>query len=252
MITDPYFYAAAIPAVVLTGLAKGGFLSTVGGIAVPLMALAISPIEAAGIMLPILIVMDMIGVTSYRREIDWPNFFILLPPALIGVGLGWATAAYVSEAAIRLLVGLIGLFSAARYWWPRSSPRQIAQRHRLKGSFWGLVAGFTSFVSHTGAPPLQVYLLPQRLPNAVYAGTAIALFSLVNLSKVVPYAALGQLSTANLSTTAVLLPLAPISMAAGIWMTRRISQDSFYAIAYAGLLAISLKLIWDALAILLV
>jgi uncharacterized membrane protein YfcA len=68
MITDPWFYAVAIPAICLTGLAKGVFLGGAGGMSVPLMSLAISPVQAAAIMLPILIVMDWIGVWAYRRE----------------------------------------------------------------------------------------------------------------------------------------------------------------------------------------
>lgn len=252
MITAPEFYLVAVPAVILTGLAKGGFLSTVGGFAVPLMALSISPVEAAGIMLPILIIMDLIGVGAYRRDFDLVNLRILLPPAIAGVALGWATAALVSEAHVRLLVGVIGLVFAARFWWPQAGGPPAPTGHNAwTGGFWGLVSGFTSFVSHTGGPPLQVYLLPQRLPNAVYAGTAVAFFTIVNWAKVVPYGMLGQLNVTNLSTTAVLMPLAPIAMLAGIWLTRRVGQEPFYRIAYAGLLLISIKLVADAVAMLI-
>lgn len=152
MITDPNFYAVAVPAVVLTGLAKGGFLGALGGFAVPLMSLVISPVEAAGIMLPILIAMDMVGLVAYRHEFDKTNLAILLPPALVGIAVGWATAAFVTEAHVRLIVGIIGLVYASQYWL-RSLPAENPGPHRLKGSFWGMIAGFTSFVSHTGAPP---------------------------------------------------------------------------------------------------
>jgi uncharacterized protein len=246
MITDPIFYAAAVPAVVLTGLAKGGFLGALGALSVPIMSLVISPVEAAGIMLPILVAMDMVGLAAYRRDFDWRNLKILLPPAMIGIVVGWATAAFVTESHVRLIVGVIGLIFALQYWM-RRGPAATSSPCRLKGSIWGLVAGFTSFVSHTGAPPFQVYMLPQRLPNAVYAATAVMFFSVVNLAKIAPYAALGQFNLTNLSTVAVLLPLAPIAMMAGIWLTRRVPQGPFYAIAYGGLLIISVKLIYDAL-----
>ncbi len=249
MISDPAFYAVAIPAVVLTGLAKGGFLGALGGLAVPLMSLVISPIEAAGIMLPILIAMDMIGLYAYRGEFHRVNLTILLPAALVGIALGWATAAYVTEAHVRLIVGLVGFIFAARYWLTRA--HRTAGPDRLKGTFWGMIAGFTSFVSHTGAPPFQVYMLPQRLPNALYAGTAVIFFAVVNLVKVIPYAALGQFNAANLSTVAVLIPLAPIAMLAGVWLTRRVPQDPFYAILHAALLIVSGKLIYDAVNVLL-
>lgn len=252
MITDPNFYMVAIPAVLLMGLAKGGFLSSLGGISVPIMSLAISPVEAAAIMLPILIVMDLIGVWAYWREFDPVNLRILLPPAILGVAIGWATAAFVTEAHVRLIVGIIGLIFSLDYWLKLQSHARIAKTpNAVAGSVWGLISGFTSFVSHAGSPPFQVYMLPQRLPNAVFVATGVMFFTTVNLIKVIPYAALGQFSLANISTTAVLLPLAPVATLAGIWLTRHIAEEPFYRIAYAGLLVVSIKLIWDAVAALL-
>lgn len=246
MITDPFFYLVAVPAVLLMGLSKGGFLGSLGGFAVPLMSLAISPVEAAAIMLPILIVMDIVGVVTLRRDFDPVNLRILLLPALVGVAIGWATAAYVTEAHIRLIVGLIGLIFSLHYFLQLHRRGSAEPPSVLKGSFWGLVSGFTSFVSHAGGTPLQVYLLPQRLPNTVYVATGVMFFAAVNLAKVIPYAALGQLNLANMSTMAVLLPLAPIATLIGIWLTRWIEQEPFYHLAHACLLLISIKLIWDS------
>ncbi len=245
MITDPWFFAVAIPAIVLTGLSKGGFLGGVGGIAVPLMSLVISPVQAAGIMLPILITMDWIGVWAYRRDWSGPNLKILLPASIAGVLIGWATATYVTEAHVRLLVGLVGAAFTLTHWF-NLKPRGTAPGPNVsKGSFWGMISGFTSFVSHAGGPPYSVYMLPQRLPNVVYAGTGIMLFTVINLVKVPPYFFLGQFSLANLKTVAVLIPLAPLAIMAGVWLTRRVPQEPFYKIAYACLFFISLKLIWD-------
>ena len=248
MIDDPWFYAVAIPAIILTGLSKGGFLGAAGGLAVPLMSLVISPVQAAGIMLPILNTMDMTGLFAYRRDFDWKNLAILLPAAALGILIGWATAAYVSEPQVRLIVGLVSLAFTLNYWFNGGARRPPARPDHIRGSFWGAVAGFTSFVSHTGAPPFNVYMLPQRLPNAALAATAVMFFTTVNLIKLVPYYALGQFSNANLKTTVVLLPLAPLSMLAGVWLTRRIAQEPFYRIAYAALFVISIKLIYDGVA----
>ena len=46
MITHAGFYLAAIPAVTLMGLSKGGFAG-IGMLGLPLMALAIPPVQAA-------------------------------------------------------------------------------------------------------------------------------------------------------------------------------------------------------------
>lgn len=248
MITDPVFYAVAVPAILLTGLAKGGFLGGLGGLAVPLMSLAISPVQAAAIMLPILIAMDWVGVAAYRREFDAANLKILLPAAMVGIGIGYLTAALVTEAHVRLIVGLIAVAFAVDYFLGRRRGQAAPRPDVVKGGFWGLVAGFTSFVSHAGGPPVSVYLLPQRMANAVYAATTVMFFTVVNLVKVVPYLALGQFSPANLATTGVLLPLAPLAMLAGIWATRRIPQEPFYKFAYGSLLVIGAKLVWDGAA----
>jgi uncharacterized membrane protein YfcA len=248
MITDPWFYALAVPAIILTGLSKGGFLGAAGGLAVPMMSLIISPVQAAGIMLPILNTMDMTGIIAYRRDFDWKNLAILLPAAAVGILIGWTTAAYVSEVHVRLIVGIVGLTFTLNYWRSGGARRPPARPSRAKGTFWGIVSGFTSFVSHTGAPPFNVYMLPQRLPNAVLAATAVMFFTTVNLIKLVPYYALGQFSAENLKTSLVLLPLAPLAMLAGVWLTRRVAQEPFYRIAYAALFVISLKLIHDGIA----
>lgn len=245
MISDPWFYAVAIPAILLTGLAKGGFLGAAGGLAVPLMSLVIPPVQAAGIMLPILNTMDLVGLVAYRRDFDWRNLKILLPAAALGVAIGWATAAFVTEAHVRLIVGIVGLAFTLNYWLGGGAGRAATRPDRLRGTVWGTIAGFTSFVSHTGAPPFNVYMLPQRLPNAALAATAVMFFTTVNVIKLVPYYALGQFSTENLKTSAALLPLAPIAMLAGVWLTRRVPQEPFYRIAYASLFVISLKLIYD-------
>jgi hypothetical protein len=250
MITDPWFYAVAIPAVVLTGLSKGGFLTNLGGLAVPLMSLAISPVQAAGIMLPILILMDWIGVFAYRRDWSAANLRILAPASAVGILLGWATAAYVTDAHVRLLVGLIGIVFTLSYWL-RPMVGAAPGPNVRRGAFWGVLSGFTSFVSHNGGPPYAVYMLPQRLPNAIYAGTSVMLFTLINLLKVPPYIFLGQFSTGNLATVAVLLPLAPLAIMAGIWLVRRISEEPFYKIAYGSLFVISIKLTWDGLSALM-
>ncbi|HXF55871.1 MAG TPA: sulfite exporter TauE/SafE family protein [Hyphomicrobiaceae bacterium] len=249
MITDPWFYALAIPAICLTGLAKGGFLSGIGGLSVPLMSLAISPVQAAAIMLPILIAMDWVGVWAYRREWSPENLRILLPAAVVGIGLGWATAAFVTEQHVRLLVGLIGLVFTLDHWLKLRPKRTAPGPSWAKGSFWGVLVGFTSFVSHSGGPPYAVYMLPQQLKNAVYAGTSIMLFTAVNLIKVPPYLMLGQYTPETLNTILVLLPLAPAAMLTGIWLTRRVRQEPFYRIAYTCLFLVSLKLISDGLGI---
>lgn len=247
MITDPAFYAVALPALLLTGLSKGGFLAGVGGMVVPLMSLVISPVQAAGIMLPILIAMDWVGVLAYRREFHRENLKILLPAGAAGTLLGYLTASMVSDAHVRIIVGAIGLAFALDYWLKLRPRGQAPGPSRAKGTFWGTVSAFTSFVSHTGGPPFAVYMLPQRLPTRAYAATSVMFFTTINLLKVLPYGMLGQLNKPNLMTSLVLLPVAFAAISLGIWLVRRVPQEPFYKLAYGALLLISLRLLWDGI-----
>lgn len=244
MITDPTFYAVAAPAVIMIGLAKGGFVSALAMIGVPLVALVISPVQAAGILLPILIAMDVFALAAYWGTYHLPNLKILIPAALAGIFVGWLTAAYVSEAHVRLIVGIVALLFCLDYWLSRK-PEGGAGVSISKGGFWGAVSGFTSFVSHAGGPPLQMYLLPQKLEPRLFVGTCVIFFTVVNWIKVVPYAALGQFNAENLMTSLVLSPLAPLSIFAGAWLVKKLKVETFYRLAYIAILAVSLKLIWD-------
>jgi uncharacterized protein len=244
MLTDPMFYAVAVPAVIFVGLAKGGFVSALAMLGVPMMSLFISPVQAAGIMLPILIAMDVFAIWAYWGTYDAPNLKILIPAAILGIFIGWLTAAYVSEAHVRLIVGLVALAFCLDYWFGRK-PEGGTGVSVPKGGFWGTIAGFTSFVSHAGGPPVQMYLLPQRLEPRLFVGTCVIFFACVNWIKVIPYAALGQFSAANLLTSLILSPLAPLSIFAGAWLVKKLKMDTFYRIAYFAIFAVALKLIWD-------
>ncbi len=247
MITDPWFYAAAVPAVILVGMAKGGFGGAIALLGVPLMSLVISPVQAAGILLPILVVMDLVGLAAYRRRYHLPSLKILIPPAIVGVGIGWLTASVVTEAHVRLIVGVVALAFTLDYFL-RGARRPAAATNRIKGSFWATVAGFTSFVSHAGGPPLQMYLLPLRLEPRLFAGTSVIFFAVVNATKLVPYYALDQLRLGNLETSAVLLPLAPLATLTGVWLVKVVEPARFYRITYAAVFVVSFKLIHDGLA----
>ncbi len=109
---------AAVASAIIIGLAKGG-LGGIGTLAVPVLALVISPVKAAALLLPILVVSDMFGLWLYRRNFDRRNLAILIPSAAIGVAAGWATAAFVSDRMVGLFVGVIGVSFCANLWFRR-------------------------------------------------------------------------------------------------------------------------------------
>ena len=250
-VTDPLFYAFAIPAVILVGLAKGGFGGPLALLGVPMMSLVIPPVQAAGIMLPILVVMDMSGLIAYRGKYDGESLRILLPPAILGIGVGYFTAAHVSDAHVRLLVGLVAVLFTLDYLRGGARRGEPKPQRPWTGRFWGAISGFTSFVSHAGGPPYQIYMLPLRLDPIRFAGTTVLFFTSMNAVKLVPYAALGQFDATNLATSAMLLPLAPLATLAGVWLVRRVQPALFYRITYLAVGVIGLKLLWDGLSTLL-
>jgi len=251
MMTDPFFYAAAIPAVILVGLSKGGFGGAMALLGMPLMALAVSPVQAAAILLPILVVMDIVTLWSWRSHKDITTLRIMVPFALIGVGIGWLTAAWVTVPIIRLMVGVLALWFVWRYviqnvFAADKAENLVPLGHRpAQGMFWGIFSGFTSFVAHAGGPPYQMYTLPLRQEPKTYTGTSVRYFAIVNAAKLVPYFALGQLDYTNLSTSLVLAPLAPVATLTGAFIVRRMKPDIFYPFMYFMVLLAATKLIWD-------
>ena len=251
MIQDPLFYVLAIPAVALMGLAKGGFAG-VGAVAMPLLALAISPVQAAAILLPILIVQDVVGVWAFRRTWDRRILAVMLPGAIVGVVAGYLLAAQVSATAILAVLGAISiLFALHRLWLSRrGAPPALHARSpaadTVLGAALGAASGFTSQIAHAGQPPFQMWVLPKALPPASLVGTTAIYFATLNWIKVPAYAALGQFTAENLATAAVLLPVAVAATFAGVWLVRRIDARRFYTAIYGLMILVGAQLLWQA------
>lgn len=244
---DWTFYLAAISAVVVLGLSKGGF-TIIGTMATPLLVLApgMSPVRAAAILLPLLVMGDVASVLAFRREFSWTNLRILLPGSLVGIGLGWLMAAQISEEVIRVFVGLVSIgFVVFMLLRSRLQQDVPSSPTIVPGLFWGALAGFTSFVSHSGAPPFQVYVQPQRLAPNVFSGTATMFFAATNALKLVPYFFLGQFKTDNLDQSLALAPIALLATFAGIWIVRRIEVDRFYAVILIMTFLLGAWLVYD-------
>lgn len=245
MIADPWFYALAVPAMMIAGISKGGFGGGVVVLAVPLMSLAVPPQQAAAVMLPILMAMDLLALWVYRDSFDRGHLRILLPAAVIGVGAGWASFGLLDAAVIRLVLGVIAVSFTLDYWFQIRPRGKLKGPDKLWGGFWAAVSGFTSFMAHAGGPPLNVYLLPKGLEKRLFVGTVAVFFLVVNWMKLVPYALLGQFHAANLTTSLILLPLAPAGIWLGVWLQKRVSDRIFYGVCYALLLVTGLKLGYD-------
>ena len=245
LITDPLFYAIAIPVVLLTGISKTGIPGLFGGMAVPFLSLVIPPVQAAALMLPVLCFIDLFGLRTFRGIYDRRNMPILLAGLAIGVVLGMLVFTLVPRDFMRILIGTIAVAFALNniFGWARNRPPTKASWPR--GVFWSSLSGLTSFVAHAGSPPIMAYLLPQRLDRKIYVGTTVWFFFASNYAKLIPYAYLGQLDLTNLATAAVLLPFVPVGVKLGVFVQGKLDEKVFYQLSYWALLGIGLKLLYD-------
>jgi uncharacterized membrane protein YfcA len=247
MSPETQYYVCAVLAVIIAGLAKGGFAG-VGALAMPIMALGVDPVTGAAILLPILIIQDTISVWSFRHSWDGEVLKVMLPGMAIGVGLGYLFAAKVSESAVLGALGAISfLFGLQRLWAERGGAIVLPSKSpRWIGTLFGVASGFTSQIAHAGSPPFQMWVLPRRLPRDTLVGTTAIAFAAMNWIKVPAYAALGQFTRANLMATAMLVPLALVSTLAGVALVRRIDAARFYTLIYVLMVLLGIKLMLDA------
>jgi uncharacterized protein len=244
---DLYFWIIAVLAVFIVALSKSGLVGSLGLVAVPMLSLVMPARDAAGMMLPLLLVMDAIAVWTYRKDADWRILKIMLPGAAIGTLIGWALWSVISDAMVLLFVGVITLLFILDALLPLRKKLEGLPPSKPWGVFWGGFSGFTSFISHTGGPPFQIYTLPQKLTPVNYSGTTAFFFAIVNSAKLIPYFFLGQLNVANLTHAAILAPLAIVGVLVGVWLVRRISIKRFYQLTYWLVFLLALKLIYDGI-----
>jgi uncharacterized protein len=247
-VADPWFYVVAVPAVLIVGISKGGFCGGLALVGVPMMSLLIAPAQAAAIMLPILIVMDAIGVWAYRRRFDRHALLVMLPGAALGIAAGGFAFGLLNAELMRLIIGLIAVGFVIYNFLGRGLLRPARSPSAWFGAVCGAVSGFTSTLAHAGGPPAAMYLLPLRLDKTVFVATTVTLFAGINLMKLIPYSLIGQFSTANLATSLILAPLAPVGVRLGIWLHRRVNEALFYRLAYAFVAITGMKLVWDGIA----
>lgn len=244
IISDPWFYAVSAPAVLLLGISKSGFGAGFGSLAVPMMALAVTVPQAAAILMPVLLLMDLLGLAAFRRDFDKRLLKFLLPFGLLGTLLG---ALLFKVLSVHTVTGIVGVFTllflAQRLLFPPK--REDARPPRWLGAILTTISGFTSFIAHAGGPPVSAYVIPLKLPPVVFAATMAYLFFAINLSKWIPYAWLGLLDWQNMATSLMLLPLAPLGVWIGVRIARRIDPTWFYRLLYTGMLLTGLKLTWD-------
>lgn len=228
-------------------MGKSGFGGGLGLLAVPLMALTIPPVEAAALLLPLLLIMDMFSIRHYYGTYDKRTLRILLPATVVGIVLGGLFFRQFSsdERLLRLGIGVVGLLFVGIQVLRGFIMGQL-QAYRMPdmvGRAIGVIAGFTSTLVHAGGPPANIYILPQKLPRQIYVGTTVTLWTTVNLIKLIPYAILGLLPISSLATILVLSPFCYMGVRLGIFLNGRVNEIWFLRAVYTLLFFTALQLV---------
>lgn len=226
------------------GMGKGG-VPVITATAVPLLSQVMSPVTAAGILLPVYVVADIFGLFAYRKNYHAKVLKLMLIALPIGVVIGYFTASYIPVEGITIVIGLVGAAFALTAIVGPKTPRDAREARTGPGLFWGTISGFTSFVSHAGATPFQIYALPLGMDKLTFAGTMIIAFAYINMIKLIPYYMLGQLSVSSLQTAAYLMIPAIAGVFCGIRLVRWMPEQRFFQVIVWALLVLSLRLIWQ-------
>lgn len=168
----------------MVGLSKAG-LKGLGMVLVVLMAQAFPAKASTGLVLPLLITADMLAVTYYRRDAQWPYLLRLLPAAVLGVLLGvWIGESMDDETFGNVLAWIVILGLLLLLWQEHRPPTEGFIKHPIVSGLAGLAGGFTTMVGNAAGPVMSVYLLATRLPKRQFIGTAAWFFMLINWFKV--------------------------------------------------------------------
>ncbi|MCW4153558.1 sulfite exporter TauE/SafE family protein [Halomonas sp. 18H] len=230
----------------LTGISKGGFAGGFGTLSVPLMALAIGPIEAAGLLLPLLLVMDVFAVKAWWGHHVATEIRRLLPGMALGVIAGTLLIGTLDESHVRLLLGVVSLLFVAYMIIKPAASRPI---HALWAWPASIGVGVTSFLAHAGAPPMNLYLLPRRLSKQAFIATCTLAFAAVNLMKLPPYLWLGEINLTSIwaSLALALVPVAWLGVRSGLWLQSRVNERLFYRLVILAMAIVGVQLIVKAL-----
>lgn len=213
-------------AALLIGLSKGGLGGGFGPLVTILVALATSPSQAIGVLLPILMAGDVVAVTAHRGRWDRGALRRLLPGAAVGVLLASIFLGGVDDRGIEVFLAVFSLlFVAYRLLEQRlvGGVREVGA-----GVAWvaGATSGITSTVAHAGGPPIAVYLLASGTRPEPFVATTAAFFLVVNWLKVPGYLAAGLLDASMLRLAPLALLLVP-GVYLGRWLVRRVDAVLF-------------------------
>ena len=235
-------------ACLIMGMSRGGIGGGFGLVGVLLAAQIMPPITAAAFLLPILVVTDPFAYWLYRRDVLWRSMHILLAGGLIGMVVGAITIRLITPESLKIFIGLLAFILVGdgllRHFRKVTEPR-------IPGPVWGLVsgslAGYSSFLIHSGLPPIAAFLLPQNITRQAFLGTVAVFFSICNFLKIVPYWYLGIFNFDLIWLTFLFIPVSFIGLFVGRIINNYLSDRIFFIFVYFTIFALGVRLIWTGI-----
>ena len=226
------------------GLSRGGLGGGFGLAAAVIAAQILEPIRAAAFLLPLLIISDPLSVWIYRKNIHWESLRVLLPGVIVGITLTYFLINYISNTAVSLTVGFLAIILVLDSFFNKLIKRPKKIIHPLLGTFLGVVGGFSSFIIHSGLPPIAMYLFPLSLSRQTFMGTVAVFFGITNIIKLIPYFILGLFDKEILRLTFCFIPITFFGIFIGKLINNKISDKIFFSIIYITILILGMRLIW--------
>jgi len=247
--SDPFTYVIIYFALILFGISKSGFGGGLGALSVLLILQVLSVYQTIGLLLPILCLMDIFSMIAYKRNFDVKNLKLLGVPCLVGIIVGSFLIDSLDKELIKLMIGILALLFTLDYFVSSSFKRQKRdfKHSKLQAGIWGSLAGFSSMIAHSGGPPANFYLLPQKMDKKIFVGTTVYLFAIINYTKLIPYIQLNIIGIESLMFSLIVLPTAPIGIYLGIYLQKKFTSYYFYLLCYGALFLTGLKLLYEGL-----
>lgn len=218
----------------LIGLAKGGLGGTIGILATPLMALVMPATQVIGLLLPVLLIADLFAITAHWKKWNTKLVLLLIPGALLGVIVGTFFLTSISPVALRNFIGIVALlFVGYKLFETRILNSFEYKPHNWHGLLAGGFSAFSSTLAHSGPPPITMYLMMQNVSPRVFVATSALFFTMLNWMKVPSYYMAGLVNFNTLAQIIWLLPLLPLGVWAGKWLTTKVDKVVFDRIIIA-------------------
>jgi uncharacterized protein len=235
-------------AICAAGLAAGGFVKGVIGVALPVAAI---PIMTAAVTVPQAVALLAVPILAAniwqsggvaRVGNTMRRFWPLLIPLVIGLAVGTRLLVGIPAKQLYLIIGAAVIaVAAAQLMAPRLvvSPRQERWLGPLVGAFAGLIGGVSSMFGTA----IATYMIALRLPREEFIGSTAAAFLCAGVPLTILLALNGVYDwPLFLLSIAACVPVFA-GLLVGTAIRRRIDPHGFHRLVLAALVLIGLELL---------